>query len=163
MPDSLTSRRSLLHRLFITGTVTTVVDGLCASLLNSAVFDTTPERMFQGIVATLLGRGAFDGGTSAAFFGVMMNAATAFFWSAFFVLAVMRIGRVRTLLASRKGILTVAAVYGPFIWLVMSLAVIPLLLHRPPVIGERWVVQLFVHIPFVSVPLVAVASRGVKK
>jgi hypothetical protein len=38
-------------------------------------------------------------------------------------------------------VVKVASVYGPFIWMVMSLAVIPLLLHRPPTINVRWWVQ----------------------
>jgi hypothetical protein len=43
--------------------------------------------------------------------------------------------------------------------MVMSLAVIPLLLQRPPAIGFRWWVQLLGHVPFVGVPIAA-ASRG---
>jgi hypothetical protein len=50
-------------------------------------------------------------------------------------------------------------VYGPFIWLVMSLVVIPLLLHRPPAISIRWWVQLLGHFPFVGLPIVACANR----
>jgi uncharacterized membrane protein YagU involved in acid resistance len=53
-----------------------------------------------------------------------------------------------------------AALYGPFIWMVMSLAVIPLLVHRPPTVGVRWWVQFFGHIPFVGVPIVASSGRG---
>ncbi len=49
---------------------------------------------------------------------------------------------------------------GPFIWMVMSLAVIPLLLQRPPAINIRWLVQLIGHIPFVGIPIVASIGRG---
>jgi hypothetical protein len=42
------------------------------------------------------------------------------------------------------------------IWMVMSLAVIPLLVHRPPAISIRWWIQLIGHIPFVRRKLVAV-------
>jgi hypothetical protein len=42
----------------------------------------------------------------------------------------------------------------------MSLAVIPLLVHRPPTINFRWWVQLLGHIPFVAIPIVASISRG---
>jgi len=52
-------------------------------------------------------------------------------------------------------VLAIAAVYGPLIWLVMSLAVIPMLTHRPPAINLRWCVQFFGHIPFVALPIVA--------
>ena len=52
-------------------------------------------------------------------------------------------------------LLAVAAVYGPIIWMVMSLVIIPLSTHRPPAINIRWWVQFFGHIPFVSLPIVA--------
>jgi hypothetical protein len=42
----------------------------------------------------------------------------------------------------------------------MSLAVIPLLVHRPPTINFRWWVQLLGHIPFVAIPIVASINRG---
>jgi len=57
----------------------------------------------------------------------------------------------------------VAALYGPVIWLVMSLVVIPLLSRRPPAFNFRWWVQLVGHIPFVAVPIVAVISRPAGK
>jgi hypothetical protein len=54
----------------------------------------------------------------------------------------------------------VAAAYGPIIWLVMSLGVIPLATGKPPVIGFRWWVQIFAHLPFVTLPLVFTARRA---
>ncbi|HEY0529093.1 MAG TPA: hypothetical protein VGD02_09710, partial [Gemmatimonadaceae bacterium] len=66
---------------------------------------------------------------------------------------------LRRLVASRYGILKVAAIYGPCIWLVMSLIVIQSLTHRPPTINYRWWVQFFGHIPFVAIPIVWGISR----
>jgi len=66
---------------------------------------------------------------------------------------------IRGLLASRHGVLKVAALYGPFIWMVMSLVVIPALTQRPPRITLRWWIQWFGHIPFVGIPIVA-SSAG---
>ena len=40
--------------------------------------------------------------------------------------------------------------YGPVIWLVMSLVVIPFLTKRPPTVAFRWWVQLVGHFPFVK-------------
>jgi uncharacterized membrane protein YagU involved in acid resistance len=54
----------------------------------------------------------------------------------------------------------IAALYGPFVWLVMSMLVIPLLLHRPPAITSRWWIQLIGHIPFVGLPIVASIANG---
>ena len=68
----------------------------------------------------------------------------------------------RRVLASPWGVVKVAAVYGPFIWMVMSLLVIPVLVHRPPSVSLRWLYQLIGHFPFVGLPLAAMGARGVK-
>jgi membrane protein implicated in regulation of membrane protease activity len=67
--------------------------------------------------------------------------------------------RLRQVLASPRGVLAVAAIYGPAIWLVMSLVVISLFTGRSPAITFRWWVQLVGHIPFVAVPIVAMIGR----
>jgi uncharacterized membrane protein YagU involved in acid resistance len=64
---------------------------------------------------------------------------------------------------SRYGPLKIAAVYGPFIWLVMSLMVIPLLLHRPPTITDRWWTQLIGHVPFVGLPIAWSFARALRR
>ena len=83
----------------------------------------------------------------------------AFTWSAVFLLVVLRGQWVRGLLAFPYGAVKVAALYGPFVWLVMSLAVIPTLAHRPTTIGFRWWVQLIGHFPFVGLPIVLATTR----
>ena len=42
----------------------------------------------------------------------------------------------------------------------MSLAVLPLLTHRPPAINVRWWVQLVGHFPFVGLPIVAMIGSA---
>ena len=94
--------------------------------------------------------------------GVLMHVGVAFGWSAVFLFLVPapapgpRAPRVS--LRSVK----VGAVYGPFIWMVMSWFVIPLLVQRLQPIGTRWSVQLIGHIPFVGIPI-AWASRGAQR
>ena len=83
--------------------------------------------------------------------------------SAVFVFLVLRWPWVRHLLASPYGTAKVAALYGPVSWMVMSLAVIPVLVHRPPTIGARWWIQLIGHIPFVGLPIVASSGRAVSR
>jgi len=147
-----------LPRIARAGLLTAVVDGLFSSVLAAFVYGSTVTRLFQGVAATLLGAAAFDGGTATALVGLLMHVGVAFGWSAVFVLGVSRLAWVRRMLASPNGVIRVGAVYGPFIWLVMSLLVIPLLLQRAPAINVRWWVQLFGHIPFVGLPIAA-ASR----
>jgi hypothetical protein len=132
---------------------TAIVDGVCATLLSVFGYHSTATRLWQGVASTLLGPRALQGGTGTTAVGLLMHCGVAFGWSAVLVTLVMRSSRVRALLASRYGSLKTAAVFGPFVWMVMSLAVIPLLVGRPPAITVRWAIQLVAHIPFVGVPM----------
>ena len=147
------------RRLARAGLLTGIIDGLFSSVLSVAFYGSTVTRLFQGVAATLIGRQAFDGGAPTALLGILMHFGVAFGWSAVFLFLALRSGWIRDLLASRNGVPKVASLYGPFIWLVMSLIVIPLLLHRPPTINLRWWVQLIGHIPFVGLPIVASIAR----
>jgi hypothetical protein len=147
-------------RLLRAGVTTAISDGLFATILSVAVFGSTFSRLWQGVASTLIGASAFTGGARTTVLGMAMHVGVAFGWSAVFIFGVMRSTRVQAILASRYGVFKVAAVYGPAIWLVMSLAVIPILLHRPPALTMRWLVQLVGHFPFVGLPIVAMGSRG---
>jgi hypothetical protein len=155
--------RSALFRLVRAGLLTGVSDGLFASVLSVAFFHSTMTRLWQGVASTLLGKAAIDGGLQPAIIGVLMHFGVAFGWSAVFLTLYDRSRRLRDLGASPYGVLRVASVYGPAIWMVMSLLVIPLLLHRPPSITARWWIQLIGHIPFVAVPIVWSISRGLPR
>jgi hypothetical protein len=147
-------------RLAIAGVVTAVVDGLFSSVLSVAFYHSTVTRLFQGVASVLVGPAALDGGTRTAAIGVLMHVGVAFGWSAVFLLLVTRSARIRRVLASPQGPIKVASLYGPFVWIVMSLAVIPLFAHRPPTINIRWWVQLVGHAPFVGLPIVASIAPG---
>jgi hypothetical protein len=150
-------------RLVRAGLLTGILDGLFSSVLSVAFYGSTVTRLWQGVASTLLGKEAFDGGTPTALVGLLMHFGVAFGWSAVFLLLASRSAWIRRVLTSRSGILKVAAVYGPFVWLVMSLAVLPLLLQRPPAINLRWWVQLIGHFPFVGLPIVASIAGGVPR
>jgi hypothetical protein len=154
-----TVARNPLPRLVRAGLLTGLVDGLFSSLLSVLFYDSTVTRMFQGVASTVLGKAALDGGTSTAMVGVLMHFGVAFGWSAVFLVLVARLSLVRRVLASPYGVIKIAALYGPAVWLVMSLVVIPLLIHRSPVIGTSWWVQLIGHFPFVGIPIVASLGR----
>ena len=145
----------MASRLLRAGILTGVVDGLFSSVLSVAFYHSTVARLFQGVAAALLGTGAFAGGISTAALGLLMHFGVAFAWSAVFLFLVMRSRWVRERLASPYGVIKVAAFYGPCIWLVMSLAIIPLLFQRPPSITIRWWIQLIGHAPFVGLPIVS--------
>ncbi|MEP7344465.1 MAG: hypothetical protein ABI877_04335 [Gemmatimonadaceae bacterium] len=152
--------RDHLSRLVRAGLLTAVSDGLFSSVLSVVFYGSTVTRLFQGVAAALLGPDALNGGTRTALIGLLMHVGVAFGWSAVFLFVIMRSTWVRSLLISPSGVIKVAALYGPFIWMVMSLAVIPALMHRPPAITIRWWIQLIGHIPFVAIPIVASIGRG---
>jgi hypothetical protein len=145
------------------GVATAVIDGLFSSVLSAFFYHSTVTRLFQGVAATLLGPSALNGGTRTALVGVLMHIGVAFGWSAVFVFGLMRLPAIRRALSSPNGVIKLASLYGPFIWMVMSLVVIPQLVHRPPAITFRWWVQFFGHIPFVALPIVAMGARSVPK
>lgn len=152
--------RATVSRIARAGLLTALVDGLFSSVLSAGFYGSTVTRLFQGVAATLLGRGAFDGGARTALIGVLMHVGVAFGWSAVFMLLVTRSAWIRRVLASPFGVVKVASVYGPCVWLVMSLVVIPVLVHRPPAITYRWWIQLVGHFPFVGIPIVWAISQG---
>jgi len=139
--------------------VTGVTDAIFSSVLVSVFYHSTVTRLWQGVASVPLGKEALNGGTTTALIGLLIHFGVAFWWSAVFLFLYMQSARIRALVASRYGVVKVAALYGPFIWLVMSLAVIPLFLHRPPTINFRWWVQLLGHIPFVAIPIVAMIGK----
>ena len=144
-----------MSRLLRAGLLTAVTDGLFSSVLVVAAYGSTVTRLWQGVASVLLGPGAFEGGARSVLVGLAMHVAVAFAWSAVFLAFARRAAWLRGLLASPVGIVKVAAVYGPLVWTLMSLVVIPALVRRPPSIGLRWWVQLLGHFPFVGLPIVA--------
>jgi hypothetical protein len=147
--------RNALSRWVRAGLLTGVIDGLFSSVLSVAFYHSTVQRLFQGVASTLLGIDALNGGTRTFLIGVLMHFGVAFGWSGVFLFLVHRFAWIRRVLNSQYGVLKVALIYGPLIWLTMSLVVIPILTHRPPTITIRWLVQLIGHFPFVGIPIVA--------
>jgi hypothetical protein len=145
----------VLLRLIRAGILTGITDGLFSSVLSVAFYRSTVTRLFQGVASTLLGSRALEGGARTALVGVLMHVGVAFGWSAILLLLLSVSDGLRRVLNGPYGVIRVAVVYGPAVWLVMSLAVVPLLVHRPPTINARWWVQLIGHIVFVGAPIAA--------
>jgi hypothetical protein len=146
-------------RLIRAWLVTAIVDGIFSSVLAAFVYGSTVTRLWQGVASVLLGKEALQGGTSTAIVGVAMHFGVALTWSAVFLFLWLRSGTIRNAVTSTSGVIKVAAVYGPVIWLAMSLIVIRSLTHRPPTINYRWWVQLIGHVPFVAIPIIASIAR----
>jgi hypothetical protein len=150
--ESGRERRAGVNDLVRAWWLTGVVDGLWAVALTFA-YGRSQARLWQGIAATPFGKTMFDRGWETIALGIAMHFSVALFWSAMLFLLVTRWRWLRDVLASTHGAMKVAAVYGPMIWIVMSLAVIPLLSGTPTVITWRWWVQLAGHVVFVGLPM----------
>ena len=144
------------------GLLTAAVDCAFATVLTVFFFDGTFVRLWQGVASVPLGRDALDGGLRTMWIGLGLHLCVAFWWSAVFLYLVMRLPVVRRVLGSPLGILKVAAVYGPFVWLAMTCLVIPLFTKRMPAFGVRWWVQLLGHVPFVALPITWIARRNLE-
>ena len=152
--------RVALSQLVRTGLLIGVVDGTWAIVLT-LLYGRSLARLWQGIAATLFGERMFDGGAAAVALGVVMHFGVAFTWSAVFLLLAARSTYVRRVLDSRFGPLEIGAVYGPFIWIVMSAIVVPLLTGKPLVVTWRWWIQLLGHMVFVGVPIAWGSKRQI--
>jgi hypothetical protein len=139
--------------------VTGVADGLFSSILAAFFYGSTVTRLWQGVASVPLGADALNGGLGTAAVGLAMHFGVALTWSAVFLALVLASSWLRAVLATPAGVVAVAAIYGPMIWMTMSLVVIPLFTHRPPAINLRWWIQFFGHIPFVALPIVTLLSR----
>jgi hypothetical protein len=154
--DSSRVRRALL----LTWLVTAGWDFVCASALAVFGYHSTVARLWQGVASTVLGaRAAQIGGLGVAA-GLALHLMVSLTWSALFVVLLARSDTLRGIVRRPSGAVAVAIVYGPMIWLVMSCVVIPLATGQPPRFGFRWWVQIFAHVPFVTLPLVFTARRA---
>lgn len=149
-----------MRALLIVWLVTAAWDFVFATALSVFAYDSTAAALWRGVGATALGSAAPDAGAAAVAAGIAVHLGVALTWSAVFLAAVHAWPALRNAIRTRGGALAVAAAYGPVIWLVMSLVVIPLATGRPPRFGFRWWVQVFAHVPFVTLPLVFTARRA---
>ena len=154
---------TFVSRLLRTWLVIAAIDGLFASALSVFAYGSTVTRLWQGVASTVLGPSAIGGGPRTVLVGLLLHLGVALAWSAVFLTLVTSSSWLRRVLESPAGVFAVAAVYGPFIWMVMSLAVIPTLTGRPPTITVRWWVQLVGHVFFVALPIVAMSARGITR
>lgn len=150
-----------IRSFILAGLCTGIVDGTFSSVLAAFFYGSSVSRLFQGVASTVLGPSALSGGANTAAVGIAMHFGVAFGWSFVFLL-LARLPIVQRVLVSPWGTVKVAGVYGPAIWLVMSLIVIPLLTRKAPAFTIRWAIQLVGHFPFVGLPIVYTISRFLK-
>lgn len=143
-----------LPRLLRAWLFASITDGLFSSVLSAFFYGSTVSRLWQGVAATVMGASAVDGGAVPVAVGIALHFGVALTWATVLLVAYQQSARLRAMATSPAGLLTVAVVYGPMVWLTMSLAVIPLLTGRPMAITVRWWIQFFGHMVFVALPMI---------
>lgn len=152
--------RDTAARLVRAWLATALLDGIFSSALSVLAYHSTVARLWQGVASVLLGPTALVGGARTVLIGLLMHLGVALGWTLAFFALLRTWPALRRMVATPGGVLAVAAIYGPIIWIVMSFVVIPTLTGRPTTLTPRWWVQFFGHIPAVALPIVALLGRG---
>lgn len=139
--------------------VIALVDGLFASALNVFAYGSTFTQLWQRVASVVIGPTAMQGGSRAVLIGLALHVAVALLWTTVFLAAYMVWPMLRRATRTWSGVIGAAVAYGPLVWLLMSFVIIPMKTGRMPTITTNWWVQLFGHIPFVALPIVAMVSR----
>ena len=152
--------RPIARAVLVTWLVTAAWDFLCASALSVFAYKGTFAGLWQGVGATAFGPSVREMGSTGVLYGIAAHLCVALVWSLVFVAALLVSPPLRRAVSTTGGALLVACIYGPLIWLAMSLGVIHIATGRLPSFGFRWWVQIFAHVPFVTLPLVFTARRA---
>ena len=158
MTNAPAAPASFVERLARTGLTIGVVDALWAVVLTLA-YGRSIISLWQGVASVPFGPSMLDGGSSTALLGLGVHFGVALWWSFVFLVAHSQSAALRQLVSRDGGMALVAVRYGPFIWCVMSLVLVPAMTHNPPLLTARWVIQLVGHMVFVGLPIVWMGRR----
>lgn len=131
-----------------------LLDGLFATAFNCvAKGDLNVTRVWKGVASVLLGKAALGGGAGAVVVGLAMHAFVALVWSVVLLAVIEGARPVGDLMRRRRGPAVVGAVFGPFVWTVMSFVVVPAFTRRPPTVGGAWWAMWVGHAFSVGIPM----------
>ena len=154
--------QSSLSRLLRAWPLIAFVDFAFSSVLVTVFYHSTFASLWQRVASVPLGASAMDGGTRTVLIGIGLHLCVALTWTTVFLLVYMASSALRRFVESPGGVLVMAALYGPCVWMTMSFMVIPAFTGRPPTVNFRWWVQFFGHIPFVALPII-LGIRGFRR
>src|SRR3954470_20182181 len=132
------ARQQLIRAVLATWLVTATWDFLCASALSVFAYGSTFSRFWQSVASVPLGPKVLEMGPRGVAAGLAVHLLVALAWSSVFVLALAASPALRRMVERANTALVVALIYGPVIWLVMSLVIIPSATHKLPAFGFRW-------------------------
>jgi hypothetical protein len=150
--------------------VLAVIDFLWAVAL-ALVYGRPAMSAFRGVATVALAPAWMPEIAPSATLGVVLHFGVAFTWATIYLVLQHRSRWLTRASATRGGQAAIGVVYGPFIWIVMSTLVIPMMTGDAVVLSTRWAIQLAGHVFFVGLPVVlgagarasevtAAASRG---
>lgn len=149
--------RSPLVLVLTAGILVAILDGILASMIYVVVLQMiTVPQLFQAIAHAVLGKAAYEGGMTTAAVGLAMHFAVALTWSTVYWVAWRQWPALRRFRA-HYGALAVAAVYGPLVWFIMDLVVMPFTQNKvnPPSDGMFWIMAVG-HVLSVGLPIAIV-------
>jgi hypothetical protein len=151
-PDT-TGRRLLRAWLLLA-----VIDFVWAIALSLA-YGRPAMSAFRGVATVALAPAWMPEMAPSAMLGVALHFGVALAWATVYLVLQHRSRWRARVSATRRGQAAIAIVYGPFIWIVMSALVIPMMTGDAVILSTRWVVQLVGHVFFVGMPVVLGAGR----
>ena len=114
------SQKSLAKEVLLTGLLAGTLDITAActhAYLRSGV---TPGGVLKYVASGLFGTDAFSGGVSMMIVGLLMHYTIATSWTLLFYLLYPRVGFLR------KNKIVSGVVFGAFVWVMMTLVIVPL-------------------------------------
>jgi hypothetical protein len=135
-----------------------VIDFVWAVALSLA-YGRPAMSAFRGVATVALAPAWMPAIAPSAMLGVVLHLVVAFTWATVYVVLQRRSRWLARASATRGGQAAIAVVYGPFIWIVMSTLVIPMMTGDAVVLSTRWAIQLVGHVFFVGMPVVLGAGR----
>jgi hypothetical protein len=155
---NISNTRSLTKPLLIAGLIIGALDGLAAIISAYIQRGVTPDRVFKYVATGVYGQEALaTGGTGTALMGLLFHFTIAMGWTALFFILYPRL----KFLSSDKYLSGI--VYGVIILLGMNLIVVPLSNVPSPNPGSVSVVQLFIHMLVIGLPISLMAHRHYSK
>ncbi len=150
--------RSFGARLLRGAALLALVDGIWAIVLTMA-YGRPPMSVWNGVASAAFGAEMLEAGWKGVAIGLAMHVTTATWWTLVWVTAESNIKPLQKWTSSTAGMLLVAVIYGPIIWICMSGLVIPTMTGRALTVTGRWFIQLAGHAVFVGPPVLFGARR----
>ncbi|MEO8031604.1 MAG: hypothetical protein ABJC74_10295 [Gemmatimonadota bacterium] len=157
MPLPASHRGTPVPLLLKSAALVALLDGILATMIYVVVLQViTVTQLFQSIAKAVLGQAAYDGGLGTEAVGLVMHFSVALTWSIIYWLLWQRWAGLRRF-RDRWGPIVVGLFYGPLVWVIMDLVVMPFTHNKPtPVSAGMFWVMLAGHVVSVGIPIAVV-------